>query len=192
MNDFLQPKFYKFNEDSIRLIKFVSAQYNEAYSILDMGCGSGIIGIELSNLLNAKHLSLLDVQADWMTFIQYNIQNFLKINVSTKIHISSFGKWLPDRKYDLIVSNPPYYLAGHGQPSKDLRRNISRSFILDNWSIFLQKINLSLADDGKAFLVVKNDKKIIQEIVKSNNFLQLKLFEENKIVFIQLSRLNIY
>lgn len=191
MNDFLQPEFYKFNEDSIKLIKFVSSRESVADSILDMGCGSGIIGIELSNLLNTKHLSLLDVQFDWKTYLEYNIHNFLKKNVHAQIVISSFGNWLPERKFDLIVSNPPYFLAGHGQPSRDSRRNISRTFLIDNWAIFLNKIDLSLSSKGKAFIVVKKDKKILDEIMKSHHYFQLKFYEDNKIMFLELSRLNV-
>ena len=190
MNDYHQPDFYRFNQDSIKLVNWVRAKLTRAESILDLGAGSGVIGIELAKNLNATVLDLLEVQTEYLPFLERNISEQLPVEIKSKIIQSSFGEWKPTKKYDLVVCNPPYYLPGRGEPSKDQRRNVSRSFVMDNWEILLKKMEDSIAPQGRAFIVVKEDPKVISEIKRHTN-LDLNVSLENKLAFIELSRLNI-
>jgi tRNA1Val (adenine37-N6)-methyltransferase len=190
MNDYRQPEFYRFNEDSLKLVKKVCDEVQKANSILDMGAGSGIIGIELARLLKANRLDLLEAQTDYHSYLEQNIKEQLPAEIDSEVMLSSFGKWEPQRVYDLIVCNPPYFLSGSGEPSKDTRRNIARSFIIDNWEILLTKMEKALSPEGRVYIVVRDDKSVIAEIEKYTG-LNLKLSKEGKLVFIKLSRLNI-
>lgn len=166
MSDYKQSPFYRFSEDSICLAKYIESKISETDHVLDLGAGSGVIGIEVANALNAKVLTLVDVQSEWKEIQQYNLDHFLKSGTG-EIVVSSFKEWMPLRKYDLIVCNPPYYLPGHGQPNEDRRKEIARSFVIDGWEELLKAIQRSLSSDGIAFLVVKNDKRVISEIKSS-------------------------
>lgn len=182
MTDYLQPDFYRFNEDSIKLVKYVALKVTEAKSILDLGAGSGIIGIELSNILKPKDLTLLEVQPEWNEYLQHNVEHFLNSETKAQIVESSFANWEPDKKYDLIVCNPPYYLPGHGQPNADKRKAIARSFMIDGWKELLDLIARALTPEGRAFLVVKNEKQILKEIKHPD--LQINSEESGDIVFL--------
>lgn len=187
MNDYLQPDFYRFNEDSLKLVNWLAAKKPVCTHLLDLGAGSGVIGIELANRLNAQHLTLLEAQADFIPFIESNIQHQLKVPSVVELIHQSFGEWKQLMKYDLIVCNPPYYLKDHGEPSADVRKNIARSFVLDDWNVLLKLVRRVLSADGKAFFVVKNDQRILKEVQNNLNGLQLQVFEAEKLLMLELS-----
>jgi tRNA1Val (adenine37-N6)-methyltransferase len=191
MIDYSQPDFYKFNEDSFKLISFIASKIKSAQAVLDMGAGSGVIGIELAQVMNPQYITFLEAQSEWKSYLEMNIKMCLKSEIVTEVVIDTFGNWNPVRKYDLIVSNPPYFLPGHGRSGHDPRRNIARSFILDDWNIFLQKMKLALSEKGFGFVVIKNDKRILDEIEKNKSELLIKYFPDNINIFLELSRLNI-
>lgn len=190
MTDYRQPDFYRFNQDSLKLVKWVLEQVKESKRILDLGAGSGVIGIELARLLCAENLDLVEVQSEYLPFLQQNIREQLPASTQAEIYLSSFGEWQPHKKYDVIVCNPPYFLPKHGEPSRDLKRNIARSFVIDDWAVLLNKILASLSLEGKAFLVIRDDALVLEEIKKFSS-LHLKNNKEGKLLFLELSRLNI-
>jgi tRNA1(Val) A37 N6-methylase TrmN6 len=156
-----------------------------ADSILDLGAGSGVIGIEVANSLKANHLTLVDVQSEWKEIQEYNLGHFLKSG-SGEIIVSSFKDWIPTRKYDLIVCNPPYFLPGHGQPNNDPRKEIARSFVVDGWNELLRAIERSLSQKGTAFVVVMNDKRILNEIKSPTLKTSFEVVDELNFVSINL------
>jgi tRNA1Val (adenine37-N6)-methyltransferase len=186
MNDYYQPSFYRFNEDSLHLVKFVASKVKNISNLLDLGAGSGILGIELSNILMPKNLCFVEAQSEWEPFLSYNLNKFLSFEIQSRIFFSTFGDWIPEERFDLIISNPPYFLPGHGQSSPDKRREISRSFIIDGWAVLLNKISRALSPHGKAFIVVRNDERILQEIIKNKDSLMIRTFTNKNTVFVEL------
>jgi tRNA1(Val) A37 N6-methylase TrmN6 len=191
MSDYLQPDFYRFNQDSLELVKWVASRVKKANSILDLGAGSGIIGIELANLLAPSQLTLLELQKDYLPHIQDNIKHQLKVEIQTEVVISSFGEWHPLKTYDVIVCNPPYYLPGQGQPSEDQRRGMARTFLIDHWEVLFLRMEESMEEGGAVYLVIKNDERILKLIKKAQFKSQTFLNETGQLLFVELSRLNI-
>lgn len=166
MDDYSQPDFYRFNKDSLELVNFIVNRGLTAHSILDLGAGSGVIGIELARKLKAKQLTLLELQNDYEIHLQKNAEFFLDDDIHCNIELTSFGEYEPHQKFNLIVCNPPYYLPGAGEVPKDQRRALARTFLKDSWSILIKKISECLMDDGVAFIVLKADQKLVSEISK--------------------------
>lgn len=187
MTDYLQPDFYRFNEDSLKLVNWVAAKNPACSNVLDLGAGSGVIGIELANRLRIPRLTLVEVQADFIPVIETNLQQQLKVPADVELIHQSFGEWKPRYYYDLIVCNPPYYLKDHGEPSTDVRKNIARSFVMDDWNILLKLIAKILSPEGRAFFVVKNDQRILKEVNENLNGLKLKISEVEKLIMLELS-----
>ena len=158
-----------------------------AKSILDLGAGCGVIGIEIANRLGCDSLTFLEPQKEFHPHLELNLEQQLKVSVQREIVKASFGEWSPDKKYDLIVCNPPYYLPGRGQAYKDPRREIARSFIKDDWKTLLKLIEGSLAPDGAAFVVIKNDLFILKEILKSSEGLLVSHHPEQDLIFLEIS-----
>ena len=191
MIDYKQPDFYRFNMDSVTLVRRVLKRVQSATNILDLGSGSGFIGIEISRTLKPKKLTLVEAQEINLPFLTENSEFYLTSETETEIMIKTFGEWRPEVKYDLIVSNPPYFLPGRGEASSDTNRGIARTFTIDNWEILFRRIDESLAPDGQVFIVVRHDKKIMEEILKYKPS-SLVMNEQviDNIIFLDLSRLD--
>lgn len=192
MIDYFQPDFYRFNEDSLKLVNWVVKKNISGNHILDLGAGCGIIGIEASRSLRPLSASFVEVQEDFLPFLNQNLKTFLPAKIEFHIFHMSFSQFYPQKKYDLILSNPPYYLPGRGELSPDSRRAISRSFIQDGWRVLISKIQESLADEGMAFLVLKNELLLKKEILREASLNQLKVnyHEFEGTLIAELSTLN--
>lgn len=164
MNDYLQPDFYRFNEDSLILKNYLVSEISSARTITDLGAGCGIIGIELARIFRPDQLNLVEPQSDFMPSLEKNCEIFLEAEIKRTIYQQSFGNWQAHQKSDLIVCNPPYYLPGRGVKASDPRRAQARSFIHENWGTLLKCIDLNLKADGSAWVVIKNDPDIMKEI----------------------------
>jgi tRNA1Val (adenine37-N6)-methyltransferase len=188
MDDYLQPDFYRFNQDSILLVDTVLTLTKKPQSILDLGAGCGILGIELARKFHPHRLTLLEMQEDFLYFLKENVQKFVPNSVHTEIKIASFADFETTESFELIICNPPYFFPGHGQPSQDHRRGIARSFQHDNWEVLLQLIGELLSPNGNAFMVIKDDPRIFDQLKKHCRKLHVSKFQFGGIVIVQLSR----
>lgn len=192
-DDYSQPDFYRFNSDSIELVKFILNRSLKPLSILDLGAGSGIIGIELARVLKPQFLTCLELQKEFEEHLKKNCEDFLPSEVQADIVISSFGESTFSKKFDLIVCNPPYYLPGAGELPQDARRALARTFLKDSQEILLKAIARYLAENGRAFLVLKKDEKILNglSLMASAHGLRAKVHASGAIVVIELFTLNV-
>ncbi len=190
MSDYLQPEFYRFNEDSLKLVRFIMKELKNAEKILDLGAGCGVIGIELANHFQSSDLHLVELQEAFRESLTANLKNQLNRKTHHQVYLSSFSSWIPEIKYDLIVSNPPYYLPGRGMLGPSEERNRTRSFQVDNWEILVSKAANALAEMGIIYFVVKNDPKIRTEIEKAGEGLWARFSEVDDLLIVSLTRLN--
>ena len=190
MIDYQQPNFYRFNQDSLLLVKWILKRGKKPQHILDLGAGCGVVGIELANALAPETLTLLELQQDYLPYLENNLLNMKQGEFAASILMTSFGEWKPKMAYDLVVANPPYYLPGHGEASQDLRKGMARSFLVDDWSVLLLKIREALTADGTAYLVIKNDKTILEHVRKSISGLKLQEHQMDGVVILELARLH--
>lgn len=190
MSNYLQPDFYRFNQDSLFLVKWIAHKLQTASHVLDLGAGSGVIGIEVSNRLNPQSLTLVELQKEFLPYLETNSRDQKKAHYDIEIVNASFGDFKTDIKFDLIVSNPPYYLPGRGEASRDVKKGRARSFIVDGWAVLLQRIEELLTSDGRAFIVIKNDKSILSHLRKEVRGLKLSEFVEKDLVVLELARLH--
>lgn len=74
-------------------------------SILDIGTGSGCIGISLGTFLKDARITVLDISQEALnTALRNADRNGVKIKAVCMDILSE----IPEGKYDIIVSNPPY------------------------------------------------------------------------------------
>ena len=89
------------------LVRLILKEDLDGKEILDIGTGSGCIAISLAkNLPNAK-VSALDISNDALKVAKENAK-LNNVNIEF-IHADIF-EYQSDKKYDVIVSNPPYVL----------------------------------------------------------------------------------
>jgi release factor glutamine methyltransferase len=78
----------------------------EGLSVLDIGCGSGCISIALAKMLPSSNIIGIDISDDAINDSKLNAQANEVNNVA--FFKSDILKVTPKRKYDIVVSNPPY------------------------------------------------------------------------------------
>lgn len=75
--------------------------------ILDICCGSGCIGISLASFIEKAAVTMLDISDK---AIEVTAKNAKLNNVTGRVTVKKCDilSEYPDKKYDIIVSNPPY------------------------------------------------------------------------------------
>ncbi|HSR74631.1 MAG TPA: methyltransferase [Sulfurovum sp.] len=111
---------YCYNSDSIFLYDFISA-FKPKGSLLDVGCGVGIISLLLSRDFEIR-TSIIDKQEKMLKYAQHN---FALNNLEAKSYLGDFTEFQTDEKFDYIISNPPFY-DSRVQQSENTHLNIAR------------------------------------------------------------------
>ena len=170
------------------LIRLILKEVIDEKEILDIGTGSGCIAISLAkNLSNAK-VTALDISIDALEVAKENAK-LNNVNIEF-IHADIF-EFQSDKKYDIIVSNPPYVTESQKFEMKKNVLNFEPGlalFVEDvNPLIFYNRIfniyskNLKL--DGLLFLEInsslKKDFDQILEKIDYKNISYIKDFENN-------------
>jgi len=74
-------------------------------TVLDVGCGSGVIAIVLKKYLPGIIVTACDISRDAITVAR---ENAARHNIEIEFVLSDVFTSLSGRSFDLIVSNPPY------------------------------------------------------------------------------------
>lgn len=111
---------YCYNSDSIFLYDFISS-FKPKGSLLDVGCGVGIISLLLSRDFDIK-TSIIDKQEKMLKYARHN---FVLNKLEAKSYLGDFTEFQTDEKFDYIISNPPFY-DSRVQQSEDTHLNIAR------------------------------------------------------------------
>lgn len=148
---------YRYNSDTIMLYNF-ALEINPKGEILEIGSGCGVLGLLLKRDLKNSNLTLMDIQEENIELCKLNSKkNLLNIDI---IH-DDFKDYKSDKRFDAIISNPPYY---HDGVIKSENSHMSISRYSSNLS--LQKLiqNSSTHLKSHGFLIFCYDAKQIMEI----------------------------
>ena len=124
------------------LVRLMLKEDLNGKEILDIGTGSGCIAISLAkNLPNAK-VTALDISIDALEVAKENAK-FNNVNIEF-INADIF-EYQSDKKYDIIVSNPPY--------------------VLESEKSFMKKKVLDFEPELALFVIDKNPLKYFEMII---------------------------
>ena len=85
-------------------IKYIKKFFTKPVDIIDLGCGSGVIGLTLEQKVSTNSVDLVDISKDALEVTHKNCEKLnSKANLIESDMLSSVEK-----KYDVIISNPPY------------------------------------------------------------------------------------
>jgi release factor glutamine methyltransferase len=96
--------------DSETIIEFVLELLpikNKPYQILDLGTGTGCLGLALLSEYQNAHATLIDYSKKALEIAYYNAKD-LTLNTRASFLLSNWFDSLKAASYDIIVCNPPY------------------------------------------------------------------------------------
>ncbi|MGB5428180.1 tRNA1(Val) (adenine(37)-N6)-methyltransferase [Eudoraea sp.] len=140
---------------------------NSPESVLDIGAGTGIIGLMLAQRCYANTIDAIEIDED---AFEQCVENFEASPWSDRLfcYHASLDEFLDeiDDKYDLIISNPPFYSeqVTSGNIARDqARQNSSLPF-----NLLLKGVSELLSKNGSFAIVVpfKEEKSILQQARK--------------------------
>ncbi len=115
---------YRYNLDSLLLAGF--ARLKPGLRVLDVGTGMGILPVLLCSKEPRLVITAVEILEDQAELAQTNMDvNALDQVTILRNDIRRLANSHHNR-YDLVISNPPYYVTGCGQHSPDSIRSQSR------------------------------------------------------------------
>jgi tRNA1Val (adenine37-N6)-methyltransferase len=117
---------YRFSVDALLLYSFVRMKY--AQTIVDLGAGSGIIGLLLARKYGTSGVVLVELQESLARLAERNaLHNGLHERVSVEhADIKNICDRLEAMSSDLVVSNPPFRTVTSGRVSLGGEKAIAR------------------------------------------------------------------
>lgn len=134
-------------------------------NVLDVGCGYGFIGITVSKIMNSK-VDMIDVNKRAVHLSNLNIKN---MNVNAISFVSDIYSNI-DKKYDVIISNPPI------RAGKKVYMNI-----INNAANYLN-------DDGEFYFVMNKDHGAKNVIEKIKDVYDINVLDKDKGFFVILCK----
>ncbi len=139
----------KVNTDGVLLGAW--ADVSGAKNILDVGTGTGVIALMMAQKNPDAMIDAIEIDKD--AFAQAG-ENFLDSLWSERLyaHHVSLQEFDPKRRYDLIISNPPYFVDDY--KTENHQKNIAKHSISLSYGELILGIDRLLSSSGDAFLVL--------------------------------------
>jgi len=177
---------YAYNSDSIFLYDFISS-FKPKGKLLDVGCGVGIISLLLTRDFNIE-TTIIDKQELMLKYAEHNYE-LNKLEVES--FLGDFTESLDNKKYDFVVSNPPFYDSNVTQ-SQNEHLNIARYAHHLPIEVFVAKVKKVLSPRGRfifcydakqvdRLLYALKENKINPEVIR---FVHSKIDRDSKLVMI--------
>ncbi len=162
----------KVNTDGVLLGAWACSKVNDScHRVLDIGTGSGVIALMIAQCTQHAWVDAIDIdelscqQAD-MNFANSDWRDRLKA------YHTSLQLFLPEYQYDLIVSNPPYFvndLKGEGH-----RKNLARHSVALIYAYLLKGCYRLLSESGSCYIVIPDSNALMFQALAQEQKLFVK------------------
>ena len=99
---------YCYNSDSLFLYDFISF-FKPKGRVLDVGAESGVVGLLVARDFPKITLEAVELQEEFAKLAQKNAK---ENGIGYSLYCGDFLEYNPAKRYDFIVSNPPFYHDG--------------------------------------------------------------------------------
>ena len=127
------------------------ANVNDAKNVLEIGTGTGLISLMLSQRnLNSNFLGI-DISEEAVDLTKLNFENS-PFNLRLKNILHDFKTFKTEEKFDLIVSNPPYF--EENSSAKDI---LARQTVELNFKQLISKSSQILSEKGIFSVIIPDE-----------------------------------
>ena len=139
----------KVGTDSMLLGALTSAN-NPKYA-LDLGAGTGVLSLMLCQKFPALNVDAIEIDKGAFQDCLFNLKQSSWSQQVHAIHGDYFNH-IFSRSYDLIVSNPPFYLehAAGMKSANELAKHTSK----EAFSMFISVVKSLLTQDGTCWIII--------------------------------------
>lgn len=142
-----------------------------AKNILEVGTGTGLVSLMLAQRNRIADIHAIDINEN---AVELAIKNFENSPFADKLSASfaDFKKFSTNKKYDLIISNPPYFAPNHSNKDILARQQAELSF-----QNLIEKAKTLLTKNGLFSVIIPAEADLLfQEICTRNQlYLQRRL-----------------
>lgn len=151
----------KINTDGVLLGAL--AQANDPQYILDIGTGTGVIALMLAQRFEKAKIDAVEIDEAAAATAERNFKasKFTERLMGYHSGFEEYFKQNPDQKYDLIISNPPFYINSLKSPGE--QRTVAKHTDEQFFDILLSTISKQLNDHGLLWLILPvNTAEVVQ------------------------------
>lgn len=165
----------KINTDGVLLGAIAEAE--EPKSILDIGTGTGVIALMLAQRYKDAIIDAVEIDTDAAKTAE---RNFKASAFADRLNVYPLGfedyfYLFPDRKYDLIVSNPPFYIDALKSPGA--KKRLAKHADIDFFDALVKTIFGHLSYRGLFWLIlpIGTAEIVCEKVEEGGLFLQMIL-----------------
>lgn len=177
---------FKLGTDSVVLGSWLPAKSYKR--VLDIGAGTGILSLMMAQRLEDAYISAVEFDEGAFedcanNFAQSKWSNRLKI---THMDIIEWSKACSSEKFDLIISNPPYFNNSLQNP--DQRKSTARHSILLTSQLLVNLVKQHLSSSGSfAFILPTLEfdgmkDRLEKENINAINICSVSSFQNSEII----------
>ena len=142
----------KIGTDSVLLGAWTSIK-NNPFSVLDIGSGTGILSLMLAQRSHAELIDAIEIDAE---AYEQCVENFERSLWNDRLfcYHASLEEFVDeiDDKYDLIISNPPFYSEDY--KTENLQRDLARFTEALPFNHLLESVSKLLSEQGLFSVVI--------------------------------------
>lgn len=142
----------KINTDGVLLGAIVNA--DSPQTILDIGTSTGVIALMLAQRFTDARIDAVEIDESAAQTAERNFSSS-PFEEKPTVYPTSFEDYFtrfPERKYDLIVSNPPFYIDSLKSPTE--KKSLAKHTDVDFFGRLFKSITNHLTPNGFCWLIV--------------------------------------
>lgn len=124
--------------------------------LLDIGTGTGVLSLMCAQRFAFQEIIGLEISEQAVLDARINAQNN-PFQSPISIVNQAIQEYLPEEKFDAIISNPPFF--ENSQKNPDAHKSLARHTESLSFSELIQAISHLLTPDGKAWMIVPFESK---------------------------------
>ncbi|GAA4310877.1 methyltransferase [Mucilaginibacter gynuensis] len=161
----------KINTDGVLIGAMATGK---AGRVLDIGTGTGVIALMLAQRFNEARIDAVEIDGDAAATAKKNFEGSPFANRLNLFpgDFEDFFKSNPQQKFDLIVSNPPFYIDSLASPGE--KKNLAKHADASFFERLLAHVADHLSDDGAFWLILPLQTAALVKALAAENKLHLQ------------------